>query len=88
MSIEIKDAVSAIVFRKAERLDEGNRKQAKEILKDLGIKDTKDTVDAFILGCLDAMVYDVGHSLSFQYYARKAYRKKLIKQYWTSKKKK
>jgi hypothetical protein len=71
-------AFKTIIFRKMDRLNQKNRGQGKTLLSGHGIDDP---IQAVIIGCYDAMIFDSASALAFMNYARKSVRRKLIKEY-------
>ena len=63
------EAVEIIVKHKANNITKGNEryeKHIKTVLKIRHSKASKEAVEAFKMGAVDAMIYDVGSSLGFR----------------------
>lgn len=79
----LNDAFEAIVMHKAKKMKKGlstgedYNKHIKDVLKQLDINTSKKQVKAFVVGAVDAMIYDVGAALGFRKSHRK--RKEILK---------
>jgi len=80
------EAVEIIVKHKADKMKKGlsagedYNKHIKKVLRQLGINTSKEQVRAFVVGAVDAMIYDVGAALGFtkSYPKRKEMLKKIF----------
>jgi hypothetical protein len=83
MANSVFDAFEAIVLHKAKNLDGGNRAHGSRLLKELHIDRLE---DAFIIGCIDAMIFDVGCCTHLKrFYPPRKKRVDLINKYWKEK---
>jgi hypothetical protein len=67
MSVPLNEAVEAVVLHKA-RLMMGSSKYrgyARQVLAERGLPGDDATVEAFVLGAADAMIYDIASVLGF-----------------------
>lgn len=64
---ELNDAVEIIIMHKAEKMKRSKKynNYIKNVLTDHHIGVTKETMDMFVMGGVDAMIYDVGQTLGF-----------------------
>lgn len=64
-----KEAIEIIVKHKANNMTKGNKEyedHIKTVLKIRNIKASREVVEAFKMGAVDAMIYDVAPSLGFR----------------------
>jgi hypothetical protein len=61
------DAVETIVMYKAEKMKKSRayKIHIKNVLKDYYVEATKEDMETFIMGGVDAMIFDVGSALGF-----------------------
>lgn len=91
MSKEIDEAVERIVGHKAKlmRNKKGYEKYIKDVLKEHGIRDSKETVKAFVkvfkMGAVDAMIFDVGAALNFAVWKKPDKRKEMLRKIFLKK---
>jgi len=65
MSTNINESIEKILLHKGALIKKNDdyRKYVRKILKKHGIKPSKATVEAFVMGAVDAMIYDISCSL-------------------------
>ena len=67
MSKDINESIEKIFLYKGNLIKNSKRyrQYVKGVLNDQGINDTRDTVEAFVMGAVDGMIYDIACSLDF-----------------------
>jgi len=79
--MDIIETIETIVMHKAKRMtkkDDKYMKHIKGLLRDCGISTNKDMVQAFKMGAVDAMIYDVGSILGSRKIRSHAKRKEIL----------
>ncbi len=67
MGKDINESVEKIFLYKGNLIKNNKRfrQHVRSVLNEQGIKDTRDTVKAFVMGAVDGMIYDIACSLGF-----------------------
>lgn len=78
----VDQAVKTIVIEKAKRLKKKRvyKEHIDDVLNDHHIDASEETVQVFLMGAVDAMIYDVGAALGFRQWKSHDKRKEMLKE--------
>jgi hypothetical protein len=81
MMSPVDQAVKAIIMEKAKRLKKREYEEhINDVLNDHDIDASEETVEVFLMGAVDAMIYDVGTGLGFRKWKSHQKRKEMLKE--------